>query len=1046
MEIDGRYQELQDEIKALKKELEEIKIQKEPNEHASETKDEIKGGNPRGKRKSSEHLWTIFETMAEGIALNEYVYNEEGKAIDYRILDVNRAFYKIGDFVGNEVIGRLATELYKTPVEQITAFWRKHKGSKEVIVTEMKSPITNKFFYISTSPIDNGKFVVSFLDITDWKKAEEDLKNSRNLYQSLVRSLPFNIYRTDLEGRLTFVNKFMLENYNVNSEKVIGHKAYDFYPPEIAKKHKEDDQIVIQTQKVVHISEEELIGVDGSSGYVEMIKIPVFSNEGQIEGIQGVYWDVTERIEAEQALKESESRLAEAQKIAKIGNWEWNVSLGTLFWSNEVYNIFGVLKQNFQPSLETVETIIHPDDLDQLKEFRKSIEQGKKDIKKYSHRIVLPNGSTRWVQERIRMSKTPKGEVYKVFGTIQDITELKEAEQKITESEVRYRALHESLPVGVIVEDAQGEILSVNDAACKILKTKTDNLLGAKSKYSGWNIIRDNGSYFTGSAPSVRCLSTGKPVRNILMGLQNAKQTIWISINCQPLFREGVQEPYAVITSFNDITERKKAEFSLLESEKRFRRFMENVPAFAYIKDNTLNHIYHNQKVNSILKEDENEKASISAEDIFNENISKLLEDADKKILEGEEEQIELEYDANVQGGQIWLRDIKFSLTLPNGTKAVGGLAFDITELKRYQRSLEKHQNHLTEIVRSRTEELESRNTELHKAYRELFDNNKRLKQYNAQLNVQQKAIQELNESLRQSNEELSATNEALNDQTEQLEQTLENLKNTQAKLVQAEKMVSLGALVAGVAHEINNPVNFIGSYTIGMKRFLSNLQELTMLYKVQSQKATPEMANRIRAIEEKASVEQLFELFGDALAGIDKGVERTAQIVRSLRSFARSDDKALSEYDVHENIDDTLVILKHQYKNRIEIKKNYGEITRIQCYAGQINQVWMNLLSNAIHAISGRGEVSISTYMEREDIVCVSIKDNGCGIPSENLFKIFDPFFTTKEVGKGTGLGLSIVYNIVQKHRAEIHVESKVGVGTEFKVYFLVNFKQKTQ
>lgn len=248
--------------------------------------------------------------------------------------------------------------------------------------------------------------------------------------------------------------------------------------------------------------------------------------------------------------------------------------------------------------------------------------------------------------------------------------------------------------------------------------------------------------------------------------------------------------------------------------------------------------------------------------------------------------------------------------------------------------------------------------------------------------------------------------------------------------------MASLGVLVAGVAHEINNPVNFISSSIAGFKSNIKFLSELIELYAQLTNGNFEEIKQKIKEKETEIDLLSLFAMFEEAIHIIEIGVERTTKIVKGLRTFARSNENKIELYNIEDNIENTLVILHAQYKDRITIKRKYNQIPPIECYSGQINQVMMNLLINAIQAIENKGTIEINTFKSVNNYVCLSVKDNGTAIAPEMQPKIFDPFFTTKEVGKGTGLGLYIVYNIVNEHGGKIEFDSKLGEGTKFTVF----------
>ena len=292
--------------------------------------------------------------------------------------------------------------------------------------------------------------------------------------------------------------------------------------------------------------------------------------------------------------------------------------------------------------------------------------------------------------------------------------------------------------------------------------------------------------------------------------------------------------------------------------------------------------------------------------------------------------------------------------------------------------------------------------------------------------------IEGKNEELRKQQGELKIVNDILENQKQELQRTLENLKLTQAQLVQSEKMASLGQLVAGIAHEINNPVNYISA---GVDSLSNNLEEIRQVleryHKINIdnvKEKLKEIENLKRKIEYRESLREINKL----LDSIRNGTKRTAEIVRGLRTFSHLDEETLKMTDIHEGIDSTLILLHNRYMNRIEIIKNYGDIPLIECNPGQLNQVFMNILSNAVDSIEDKGRITINTGIIREK-VHISIKDNGKGITENSLKRIFDPFYTTKEVGKGTGLGLSISQSIIEKHKGKIEVMSKPGKGTVF-------------
>lgn len=254
-----------------------------------------------------------------------------------------------------------------------------------------------------------------------------------------------------------------------------------------------------------------------------------------------------------------------------------------------------------------------------------------------------------------------------------------------------------------------------------------------------------------------------------------------------------------------------------------------------------------------------------------------------------------------------------------------------------------------------------------------------------------------------------------------ELEATNLELRETQTQLIQSEKMAALGTLVAGVAHEINTPIGSIHANADVSRRAL----ELIHAALAPTGKTEPPDLEKLH---------KAIGILSEANTTTCTATERIVRIVKSLRNFARLDEAEVKTVDIHEGIESTLTLVYHEYKNRIEIVREFGQLPKVSCYPNQLNQVYMNILVNAIHAIQGEGTITIRTRAVG-DRVEVAISDTGVGIPKENLNKIFDPGFTTKGVGIGTGLGLSIVYKIVEAHRGKITVDSTPGVGTTFTV-----------
>ena len=432
--------------------------------------------------------------------------------------------------------------------------------------------------------------------------------------------------------------------------------------------------------------------------------------------------------------------------------------------------------------------------------------------------------------------------------------------------------------------------------------------------------------------------------------------------------------------SFNRMIDSlKQGEEALKESEERYRDIFENVSDFLFFHDLEGNFIETNLAWKRQYGLNEDDLANLNVRDLIPEQYKHQVEDYLKRVKEnGKDEGV---ISVVTKDGSERIVEYRNSLVYDStGPIGVQGSARDITEAKRAEKQLKNYSQNLEKMVDERTAELKK---------------------------------------------------------------TLSDLQNTQSQLIQSEKMASIGQLAAGVAHEINNPVGFVKSNLGTMNEYREDLMRLFDNYQalehaLQQEKDMSGNGGVQKALEniqkEKDEIDLSF-ILDDYKNIIDEsleGMSRVAKIVADLKDFAHVDKAELEHTDINKGIESTLNIVWNELKYKAEVIKDLGDIPPVKCYPQRINQVFMNVLVNAAQAIEKKGEIRIGTRAV-DGYVEVKISDTGVGIPKENLSRIFDPFFTTKDVGKGTGLGLNMAYNIIQKHKGTIDVESEVGKGTTF-------------
>jgi len=303
-------------------------------------------------------------------------------------------------------------------------------------------------------------------------------------------------------------------------------------------------------------------------------------------------------------------------------------------------------------------------------------------------------------------------------------------------------------------------------------------------------------------------------------------------------------------------------------------------------------------------------------------------------------------------------------------------------------------------------------------------------------LELMSQELTERNRDLRRELQQNQVTRDAL--QREKAEQAalIAKLELAQTQLLQSEKLAAIGQLAAGIAHEINNPIGFVNSNIGSLERYLKDVFVVLDAYEKARLAAgvqNPECI-AVEALKERLDFVFLCDDIFNLMHETKDGVARVAKIVQDLKDFSHVDEAEWQWADLHKGMESTLNVVWNELKYKAEVVKEYGELPPVECLPSQLNQVFMNLLVNAAHAIAERGTITLRTGTAGDE-VWIEVADTGSGIPPENLGRIFDPFFTTKPVGKGTGLGLSLSYGIMQKHHGRIEVTSEPGRGTTFRV-----------
>lgn len=581
------------------------------------------------------------------------------------------------------------------------------------------------------------------------------------------------------------------------------------------------------------------------------------------------------------------------------------------------------------------------------------------------------NGELYWETASISPVYDAHGQITHYIAVKEDITQRKQIQDALTESEERYRAIFDQSVEGIYLVDIETRKVVQANQTCSGLLGYDDGELVGRSIYDivagpregidericalikDRTIMQSDRTYLRKDGPPF-------PVR--------ASATVVTFANRS-----------AICTVFNDVTEQKQQVETLKESEERFRLISENVADIIILFETTGECVYASPSVSALG----HDPSTLIGRSIFSlihpEDYARTMDEITRLATSFRPCGTAFRFATTV--GDWRAMEAALSLLVSHAGYRIVAVLRDVSARLEHERQQELLM-----------EELQEKNTAVHEA--------------------------------------------------------MERLKRMQEGLVQSEKMASLGQLTAGIAHEINNPLAFVSSSVNRFGEYYGELRTLFEQWKnaIEASPAEPltqDVRTVLQASFEHADLAFLDKDFQELVEHTRKGLSRIKRIVEQLRGFAHISRTDFASTDINQTIEETINLVWNELKYKVNIQKQYGTIPPVECNAGELQQVFVNLLVNASHAIEEKGTITITTQPEG-DGVTIMITDTGGGIPEEHLHRIFDPFFTTKAVGRGTGLGLWIVSTIIQKHRGEITVSSEVGQGTTFTIYLPVQHAQE--
>lgn len=988
---------------------------------------------------SEAELRALFAAMNDVI----FVINTEGRYL--KIAPTNpELLYKPPAELLNQTLHEIL------PLERADFFLSKIRlagNTKQTLQIEYNLQIGEKDFWFTAtiSPMEEGTVIWVARDITERKRTETWLKGQKQVLETIAKSAPLEEtlkvlieiieqQSKDVKGSILLLDKdgkhlrvgsapSLPEDYNtaVNGVEIgpnVGSCGTAVYR----------GQPVIVTDIATDPLWQNFRELALSFGLKACWSHPILSSQGQVLGTFAMYysepripqdfeWQLIEvarnlagiaienkqreeslkqlnqeleiRVEQRTALlRETEERWQLALKGNNDGIWDWNLQTKELFVSDRFKEITGYEDSDIIYYLNTWNKNLHPDDLEIAGQKLQEHLERKTPHYIHEYRLWCNNSDYKWILSRGQALWDEEGKPVRMVGSITDITEPKQAEEALRQSEARFQKLAANLP-GMIYQlllrsDGSVNFPYISPACREMLGLNPVEILLDPTLVTDLIHAADRQNYYESLAVSARNLQPWRWEGRMVLPSGDVR---WFQANSRPEAKDNGDILWDGLII--DITDRKQAEAALQESERFVERIADSTPGILYLYDlEEQRNVYTNSSLGEILGYCAEEVQAMGASFLTQLIHPEDWEIAAKQMAEfatmQDGEISEIEYRMQAANGQwLWLqsRNSIFSRNYEGKPKQIVGFAQDITNRKQAESALRQ----------SETRERE---------------------------------------------------------RAEQLEKALMELHSAQAQLVQTEKMSSLGQLVAGIAHEINNPVNFIHANITYLKQYTKQLLDLVVLYEEEYPEPTAKIVDLIEEIDLDFLTEDLIKIVGSMQVGTD----RIRQIVLSLRNFSRLDEAEMKPVDLHAGIESTLLILQHRLKSRdkrpeIAVIKDFGKLPLVECYASQINQVFMNVIANGIDAIEERyqnlpagelesnpGRIVICTKVVDEKTIAIEISDNGAGIPEEVIDRIFNPFFTTKVVGKGTGLGMSISHSIVvEKHQGKLDCISEIGKGTSF-------------
>ena len=937
-----------------------------------------------------------------------------------------------------EIAGKTDNDV-STPQEKSEWYreWDKRvieSGVPELHIVEKKQKADGKHKWLDTNKIpllDEENNVVGVLatieDITERKQVEEALGQKEEFLRTIYDGVELGIVVYEVTEDNAFhyfgINKAteLLSGYQ--SQQIVGKTPCEVFGKEFGEVIEKRNLDCLLNKESV--SFEETVKILDKEIFLLTTLTPLLDERGGVYRIISTSTDITAQKQAETTLRESEEKFHQLSKNVPGMLYKFQMdsdgSMSFPYVSPGSYELLGIVAEEIQAEFNVLISMIHSED---YKTFEKSLKNSAETFEAFywEGRLVQSSENIQWVKAESRPKKQSDGSII-WDGFLSDITHLKKTKKAL--------------------QKAYGEMESLVLKRTKEL-TKTNKVLKAEieERKNTEAVLRETEAKLQKLAANVPGM-----LYQFEVNPDGSISFPYVSPGCYEIYGlqpEQIEADADYIFSMTHPEDLKAFKYSYISSAKNLKpwehegRIVLTSGEVKWIKSDSRPEklengtiLYHGF-ILDITERKQAEKALLRS----NAMLEAQQEAAIDGILFVDENQNILSY--NQHFVELW----QISESVIETRDEQQFLTSIISQLTNSPKFINEVENLYNDVEKSVRDEID-------------LGDGRTFECYCAPVNSAEGEYFGRVWYFRDITERKQAEAK-LRQQTQELENALQKLQNAQVQLIQSEKMSSLGQLVAGIAHEINNPVNFIDANLKYAQEYFDDLLKLIKIYQNDS-------LENLQAEEfiQEIEFDYLQEDLPNIISSMKTGAKRIGNIVLSLRTFSRLDEAEFKIIDIHESIDSTLMVLQNSLEPKSErvaivVTKEFNELPLVECFAGKLNQVFLNILNNAIYALEEAikhhkflgneyPHIRISTKLIERNTVQISIIDNGCGIPENNLNKLFDPFFTTKPVGQGTGLGLSISYQIiVEQHKGQLNCISTVGKGTEFQIQVPVKGSSK--